>query len=146
MILVLMTSAGVPKPAATKPAQIDEAMWTMWSSGRPVVLRMYRFTESYVVRSPRLTKAARWTFGTLPFQRAVMPPRFTISLKAWDALCTRGFSPISRRFPSIWMWTLTRSAGEARNCAKPPAVTPATADRHSVSPPVSSANFLRKMS
>lgn len=82
----------------------------------------------------------------LPFHKLFKPPRLTISLNAWEVLCTRGLSPINLRLPSIWICTLTRSAGDAKNCARPPAVTPAAADFQRVKLSESWTNFLRKMS
>lgn len=49
---------------------------------------MNRFALSYVVKSPKLTKAALYTFGTEPFQRPRMPPALTIFWKASTGPCT----------------------------------------------------------
>lgn len=102
---------GIPKPA-----QIDAMMCTVWQSGRPVLVIIVRLAQSYVVRSPKLTNAARCTFGMLPFHRPLMPPRSTICRNACAALLTRGSKPIKRRFPSIWQCTFTKSAGDAILC------------------------------
>lgn len=143
---VLTTSAGVPIVAATSPAQIEEIMCTKWQSGSPDFFITNRLTVSYVVKSPRLTKAARWTFGTLPFHRPAIPPRLTISRNAWAAPWTRGSKPNKRRLPSIWMCTLTKSAGEASHWAKPPAPTPARADCHSAKSLLPLRSFFRSLS
>ena len=71
--LAFTTSAGVPMMAPTRPAHAELSVCVSVLSSRLELSRIPRLTLSYVLRSPRLTRAARHTLGQQPRQSPVRP-------------------------------------------------------------------------
>ena len=65
----------------TYPAQAEDRQWVKELSFKFVFFKMAIFTESYVDKSPRLTNAARCTFGAQPRQSPKIPFCARIFLK-----------------------------------------------------------------
>ena len=68
-------------PSVTYPAQAEDRQWVKELSFKFVFFKMAIFTESYVDKSPRLTNAARCTFGAQPRQSPKIPFCARIFLK-----------------------------------------------------------------
>lgn len=63
------------------PAQADERPWVSELSFKDVFRRMAPFTVSYVDKSPKLTKAARWTLGQHPRHSPVITVKCYLKYK-----------------------------------------------------------------
>lgn len=119
---VLMTSAGVPIVAATRPAQKLDSECTNGPSSS--YHRILCLATSYVVRSPTCTNAALQQLGITPRYSPRKPAVLKLVWKQWIMPSKKGDCPCRTRLPSNCSWTLTRSQGDAKNCEMAPVDIP----------------------